>query len=145
APDSSNLYLSLFKNQKPQAMDLLQVVPYNASFIYYNSFSDVKSFFKNKKKLLQLRNQSNELDALIENYTNNFQLDIEEEWLSFMDNEMAAIITEPQKDSTYADNSFLVFKLKDPEKAKTVLSSIALKINAENYPINLFNEFPVSK
>lgn len=145
APDSSNLYLSLFKNQKPQAMDLLQVVPYNVSFIYYNSFSDVKSFFKNKKNLLQLRNQSNELDALIENYTNNFQLDIEEEWLSFMGNEMAAIITEPQKDSTYADNSFLVFKLKDPEKAKTVLSSIALKINEENYPINLFNEFPVSK
>jgi hypothetical protein len=145
AQDSSNLYLSLFKNQKPQAMDLLQVVPYNASFIYYNSFSDVKSFLKNKKNLLRLRNQSSELDALLENYTNNFQLDIEEEWLSFMGNEMAAIITESQKDSSYDENCFLVFKLKDTEKAKAVLSSIALKINGENYPVNSFNEFPVSK
>jgi len=145
APDSSNLYLSLFKNQKPQAMDLLQVVPYNASFIYYNSFSDVKSFFKTRKNLLKLRNQASELDALIENYTNNLQLDIEEEWLGFMGNEMAAIITEPQDDSSYNQNCFLVFKLKDTEKAKAIIGSIALKINNENYPINFFNEFPISK
>ena len=145
ASDSSNFYLSLFKNQKPQSMDLLNVVPYNVSFIYYNSFSDVKSFFKNRKNLLRLRNQSTELDALIDNYNNNFQLDIEEEWLSFLGNEMAAIITEPQKDSTYSENSFLVFKLKDTEKAKSVLSNIAKKINAENYPVSSFNEFPVTK
>ncbi len=145
AQDSSNFYLSLFKNQKPQENDLINVLPYQTAFIYYNSFSDPKAFFKTKKALLNARNQSSNLNKLIDDFTKNYQLDIEEEWDSFLGNEIASILTEPMNDSDYTPNKFIVCKIKDSEKATNSLKNIGQKINLEPYAINLFNDYAISK
>lgn len=145
AEDSSNYFLNLFANQKPQEMDLVDILPSNTSYIYYNSFSDLKSFLKKKKDLLKIRNQNSAYENLINTFSINNQTDIEEEWLSFLGNEMAAVITEPYTDLDISENQFLVFKLKDIERAKNSINTIGSKINLENYAVNNFNSYSISK
>lgn len=143
--DSSGQFLSLFKNQKAQAIELLNVVPYNTSFLYYNSFENFKLFIKEKKNLLEFRKKYDLYSDLIDFYNTHYQMDIEEEWLNFMGNEMALIVSESRQDSISNENCYIVFQVKDVEKTKGILENIALKINQENYPTTLFNEHAISK
>jgi len=145
AEDSVSFYLSLFNNQKPQEMDLVNILPSNTAYIYYNSFSDLKSFWKKKKTILTIQNQATAFENLVNDFSTNNQLDIEEEWRSFLGNEMAAIITEPFADLDYTDNQFLVFKVVNSEKALVSLNNIASKINEENHATTTFNDFTISK
>lgn len=145
AQDSTNLFLSLFKDQKPQDQELINILPKNTAFIYYNGFSDVKAFFKKKLEILKRRNQSLAYESLLESYSTENQLDILEEWLSFLGNEMAAVITEPLNDLDYTNNRFLVFKINNKEKATNSLNTISLKINEEPHPTILFNDYQIGK
>ena len=126
AQDSSNLYLTLFKDQKPQDKELINILPKNTAFICYYGLSDVKAFFKKKLDILKKRNQSLAYESLLESYSTENQLDIVEEWLSFLGNEMAAVITEPLNDLDYADNRFLVFKISSQEKATNSLNNLII-------------------
>ncbi|MGE0562407.1 MAG: DUF3352 domain-containing protein [Flavobacteriales bacterium] len=145
AEDSSDYYLSLFSDQKPQEMDLVNILPSNTSYIYYNSFSDVKNFRKKRKTLLTIQNQATNYENLVNDFSKNNQLDIEEEWLSFLGNEMAAIITEPYADLDYTDNQFIVFKVLNTEKTIFAMNNIASKINEENHPTTVYNDYSISK
>ena len=145
AQDSTNLYLSLFKDQKPQDQELINILPKNTAFVYYNGFSDVKAFFKKKLDILKKRNQSLPYESLLESFSSENQLDIVEEWLSFLGNEMAAVITEPTNDFDFENHKFLVFKISSQEKAISSLNTIALKINEEPHPILPFNDYQISR
>ncbi|MBI2280764.1 MAG: PQQ-binding-like beta-propeller repeat protein [Bacteroidetes bacterium] len=145
AQDSTNLYLSLFKDQKPQDQELINILPKNTAFIYYNGFSDVKGFFKKKLEILKKRNQSLSYESLLENFSAENQLDIVEEWLSFLGNEMAAVITEPTNDFDFENHKFLVFKISSQEKAINSLNTIGLKINEEPHPTIPFNDYQIDR
>jgi hypothetical protein len=144
ATDSSNRFLTLFKDQKPQNIELLSIAPANTSLLYYYGLSDSKSFFEKRKLLLKTQNQFFNYQKFIDSQMEEFEIDIEEELLNNIGNELALIVTEPLTDD-YTKNLFIVFQSNNIEKAKKDLNSIALKVNEEPHHVNSFNEFPIHK
>lgn len=47
--------INLLKDQKATDLDLLEVIPYNAAFVYHYGFTNTQKFFDNRKALLKVK------------------------------------------------------------------------------------------
>jgi len=144
ANDDNNLFLPLFKEQKPQKTELLSIAPANTALLYYYGLSDAKTFFEKRKKLLKSNNQFFGYQKLLDEQTKQFGIDLEEELLSNIGNELALIITEPFSDD-YSNSQYVVFQSNEIEKAVENLANIALKVNDEPSHFNGFLDCPIYK
>ncbi|MCB9361680.1 MAG: hypothetical protein H6587_09230 [Flavobacteriales bacterium] len=130
ATDSSNNYLSLFKHQKPQEIEILNSIPNNTAFLFYYSFSNAKQFFTDRKTLLKSKNQFFNYQKYLDQQTETYGIDLEEEFLSYIGNEISFVITEPVSEN-YTNEKFVVIHVNDIEKATQSLNNIAAKTNPE--------------
>lgn len=142
--DSSDNYLNLFKNQKPQEIGVLSIAPKNTALLYYYGLSNSQQFFKDKKALLNNRKQLGSYQKYIDNQVENYGIDIEEEFLSIIGNELAFIITESSIND-YSDNRFIIFQSNDIRRAKRNLERIGLKVNKEPYHPANHQEYTINK
>ena len=81
-PESDSSYLRIFKNQQPVALNFSQLIPENAAFIFYQSFSDASVWHSGLREVWRI-NGSMEKDALrsfIEKY--DFNLKRTFSWMS---------------------------------------------------------------
>ncbi|MBL4594227.1 MAG: DUF3352 domain-containing protein, partial [Flavobacteriales bacterium] len=142
--DADNHWLSLFKDQKPQDLDMLAVIPYNAAFIYHYGLSDSKNFFENRKLSLKNTNQFFNYQKYLDEQTEKYGIDLEEEFLANIGNEVAFIITESLTDD-FSANKFVIFHSNEMDQTKENLSSIATKVNQEAFEIISFNDYEINK
>ena len=143
ATDSSNNYLSLFKNQTPQEIDILNVIPNNTAFLFYLGFSNTKQFFSDRKQLLKSTNQFFNYQKYLDQQTETYGVDLEEELLSYLGNGISFVITEPINED-YSAEKYIVIHVNDVEKATNSLNNIATKTNP-NFSIINYNEFKINK
>lgn len=147
-PEEKAYYLSLFKNQTKsigtQKINLTAVIPRNTAFLYYNSFSNPKQFFKDRNLWLKQTNKSFAYEQFVDKLTTNFSIDIEEEFLSLIGNELAFVVTEPLSDSI-ANNEFIVFQTNDKKQAVANLKAIQHKLNGSASENIIFNDYEIAQ
>jgi len=142
--DTDAHWLTLFKDQKPQDLDMLSVIPYNTAFIYHYGLSNSKSFFENRKLSLKNTNQFFNYQKYLDEQIEKYSVDLEEEFLSNIGNEVAFVITESLTDD-FSANKFVVFHSNEMDKTKEDLSKIAEKVNPEPFEIISFNDYEINK
>ena len=142
--EMDNQSLALFKNQKPQDIDMLSIIPFNAAYICHYGLSDSRSFFENRKLSLKNTNQFFSYQKYLDEQTEKFGIDLEEEFLGNIGNEVACIITESLTDD-FSANKFVVFHSADIKKTTENLNVLSSKINNEHFEIVLFNDYKINK
>lgn len=125
ASDSNKSFLSLFIKQKPQESEVIKIIPSNVSAFLFLGMSDVKSYRQDYKKYLKSKNRITENDNFISNLNKKYSIDIENTMLSWMDNEMALLVTE--SDSTdFSSNSIAIIRSNNIEDALNTLNELAI-------------------
>ena len=142
--NNSNHTLNLFKNQKPQEINMLSIIPFNAAFIYHYGLSDSKAYFENRKLSLKNTQQHFKYQQYIDKQTEKYSIDLEEEFLRNIGNEVAFIITESLTDD-FTNNKFVVFHTNEIEDTKANLNTISAKVNQEPFEPIIFNDFEINK
>ena len=142
--DSSNQFLSLFKEQQPQKQQMLSVIPSNTALIYYYGLNDVKTFFEKRKQLLKSTNQFFDYQKQLDQQVEQYEIDLEEELLSYIGNELAMVITEPYTND-YSNHQFILLHSNEIEKAEKSISNIRSKVNSETYQLEDFRGYPIHK
>ena len=136
--------LNLFKDQKPQDLDIISILPYNTSFIYYYGLSDAKTFFEQRKTALKTTNQFFNYQKYLDNQTEKYGIDLEEEVLANISNEVAFVITESHNND-FTNNKFVIFQTNEIEKTATDLLNLSEKVNAEPFEVISFNDYTINK
>lgn len=139
-----NDWISLFKTQKPQDIDMLSIIPFNTAFIYHYGLSNSKTFFENKKLSLKNTNQFFSFQKYLDKQTEKYSIDLEEELLANIGNEVAFIITESLTDD-FSDNKFVIFHTTDIDKTTADLLSISSKVNETEFKIIPFKDYQINK
>ncbi len=147
ANDSSKRFLSLFNKQKPQEAEVIKIIPSSVSAFLFLGISDVKTYHEDYKNYLKAKNRIIEYNTFIQKINQQYKTDIEEQMLSWMDNEMALVITEPEN-SNFANNSYAIIRSNNIEEAINTLNELSVNTGREEskdsssykgYKINLLN------
>lgn len=133
--NDKNSFLSLFAAQTTSLggpnINLTKVVPSNTALMYHYTFSNAHQFFNDKKAWLKQNNTYFTYEKYMDAISAAYQIDLEAELLSLVGNEAALVMTEPlKKDIT--GNQFVVFQVKDVDKAKEQLATIEQKVNGDS-------------
>jgi len=131
--------ITLLKNQKPEDIDMVEILPYNTAFAYHYGVSNTELFFDNRKALLKGENQFFNYQKYLDEQTSNYGIDLEVELLGHISSEMAMVITESQTED-FSNNKFVVLKVKDVDEAKSSLKALSTKTNDEPTEPIIFNE-----
>lgn len=148
ANDSSKSFLNLFSKQKPQETEVTSIMPANTATFLFLGMSNVKSFHQDYKNYLSAHNRLQAYSTFSEKINDEYHINVEELMLSWMDNEMALVITEPDT-SDFTSNSFAIIRSNNIEDATRILNLISdSTINKETkndsasykgHPINHLN------
>ena len=141
ANDSATSFLNLFREQKPQEIELTKVVPAKTALLLWFGTENIKTFHRAYKKYLSDLTQGRAQSYLqyIEAVNKKYDINIERSMLEWMDNEMALVITEPSSND-FTNNSFAVIHSDHIENALTTLKSLADSINKKERPLPTFRQ-----
>ncbi len=143
ASDSVPRYLSLFKDQSPQKIEIINILPFNTTLIYDLGFEDFAGFFGNYKNYS--KTYKTKLQNKIKNINKKYNIDIEKYILPWIGNEVAMAST---ANNTYefSESSFVIIHSKNVADAKKKLNALSKKIpgssrniSYKNYKINKIN------
>ena len=124
ASDSSKRFLSLFNKQKPQETEVIKIIPSNVSAFLFLGMSDVKTYHEDYKNYLKANKSFSTYNSFIQETNQKYKTDIEELMLSWMDNEMALVITEPEN-SDFSNNSYAIIRSNNIEDALNSLNELS--------------------
>jgi hypothetical protein len=142
--ETDNHNINLLKDQKPQDINMLDILPYNTAFIYHYGLSNSTLFFENRKKLMKSKNQFFNYQKFLDSQTEKFNVDLEVEFLSNIGNELAFVITEPASEN-FENNTFIIFHTKELDQTKKLLANLAKKMNATPFEPIVFNDYQINK
>ena len=137
-------WVTLFKNQKHQDIDVISIAPFNTAFLYHYGLSNSKSFFEDRKLSLKNSNQFFSFQKYLDDQTQKYSIDLEEELLANIGNEVSFIITESLTED-FSNNKFVIFHTNDIKKTTADLLSISSKVNEEAFELVDFNDYSINK
>lgn len=126
ANDSSTNFLNLFKDQKPQEIELTKVIPSKTALMLWFGIENFKNYHRNYKKYLKSLSQgrAQAYAQYIESLDEKYDISIEKSILEWMDNEMALVVTEsPSND--FVNSSYAVIHSNNIDDAVTALNGLA--------------------
>lgn len=145
ANDSSKRFLSLFNKQKPQETEVIKVIPSTVSTFLFLGMSDVKTYHTDYKNYLKTKNVFSEYEKFIKQINKQYETDIEDLMLSWMDNEMALIITEPEN-SDFLNNSYAIIRSNNIEDALNSLNELSANtIGEEKTDSSTYKGYSINK
>lgn len=122
ANDSINNYLGLFRKQSPQEIRLTRVLPASTSSFIFYGISDFDAFYNDYNRYCEQNGLPRQ--KAIGEANSKTGTDTEKHLISWIGNEMAALVLEPTS-TDLKENSYAVFHAKDTEEAKQLLSTLA--------------------
>jgi len=151
--DSTDNYLNLFLKQKPQKIELINILPDNTAVVLYFGVSDFPMFYedyklhlRNTNKFFDYKKEIDKINANLPAGQAGYDVDIEKSMLSWIDNEFAMVITKPSRilgaDPDTAENDiYAVFRTKSVEKTQNALQYLVEdEEEYRNYTIKRINQ-----
>lgn len=143
--DSSRNFLSVFHNQKADEIRLSSVVSSRTAAIQYFGLDDFASFYQ---KYQSFRVDQPKLEKYTSNFKDEYDLDIEDYFISWIDNEFARVTAKSAGEKYY---HYAVFSSRDAREARQSLRKISDAINTKKkntldtltykgYPIGQIND-----
>lgn len=130
ANDTTNNYLNIFKDQKPQSIEIDAIAPQNTALMLFMGLSDFEGYYNRYKTYLERNNKLFEYNRDLEKTNNACGCDLNDGIASWIGNEMALIITEPANEEIDQD-IYAVFSTNNLDNAlnklELTLTQITLK------------------
>jgi hypothetical protein len=138
--DTVNFKIDYFKNQNPQKIQVTPFIPNNIAYLSHLGLSNYRRF----QKITFQENKQREDE--IQNINAHYGINIEEDFNSWIENEIAYIITEPSTELN-SDVYFALLRSKNLERSKEILRELADKSNENNdyESMLILNKYPVNK
>lgn len=114
ANDSSSLFLTRFKNQKPTETEILQFLPANTCFVYALGLTSFKDYNNQFLAELAATNRQFEYEKNLKYLTEQLNKTLVDALLSFTENELGIFTTEPVLTSA-KENTIAYFKSTNPD------------------------------
>ncbi|MBL7112841.1 MAG: DUF3352 domain-containing protein [Bacteroidales bacterium] len=130
-------YLGLFLHQEPQKIDMEEAIPDQVAGAIIYGF-DKYEVFKEDYNQYILSQEGSQYINEIQSVNSNYDINLEEAFSSFIDNEAGIVITDI-KNYDWDQNTFLVFKTIGRSVAEDKLNELLEKISAkDNVNVNSF-------
>ncbi len=71
ANDSANHYLSIFESQKPQEINVTNILPYNTAWFVFNGLSDIETFKTKQRKIFPDVNADKKIETALTSWVTN--------------------------------------------------------------------------
>ena len=126
--DSLNNYLNVFNNQQTQQISMLKVIPQNTATLVHFGCSDFSTFRKDFKTYLGKNNELIDYGKKILQLNAEFDCNLERNLLSWVEDEMGVVLTEPLFPGEPIRNSYAVFKSNDIETASELLRELVWQV-----------------
>lgn len=123
ADDSINNFLSLFKHQTPQPVDMIKITPANTALLLHFGISDFKTFVRDYKKYLSGQHKIFDYSKSIEQLKRDYDLDINKHFLDLLDKEMALLLNSSLPNNS--SGNYAVFRSSDSEQSFSILKNIS--------------------
>ncbi len=125
-----NDFLSTFKGQLPHETTIQKIIPASTVFMICYGFSDFQQWNKNYLLYLNKIKSSDQRKKSISVVNSLADTDIEKQLLPCIGNELALVITAPDKNDTAA-NYYGIFKTSQLEKTLALLKPEKMKISVK--------------
>jgi len=130
--DSLPRFLNLLDDQKPQDIDMIEVLPDNTAVLNYFGVEDFNKYYEDYKTYLGATNELFDYTALISTTEEKYGIDISEDLFSLFSNEFAlstsANVNSPDPKSNKTKD-YAIFGLYDPEDALERLQDLCKTIH----------------
>lgn len=139
-------YLNLFAKQKPQKIEIANVLPSKTAFLLFYGISNMKLFRADYKKYKQAENRIEEENHFIESTNAKYSIDIESSMTKWIDNEMALAVTE-SADKNISENTYAIFHSNNINDAIASLNELSDSIRTkdeEKYDTTSFRLHPIN-
>lgn len=124
-------FLNVFDRQKPQSIELPKIIPQRTALMVFYGISNIKSFRDDYKAYLRASSLLPDYEQFLAETQSSCHLDLEQTMLSWIDNEMAFVVTEPVS-ADFSPNSFAVIHSNNIEGAISTLNAAADSIRMKN-------------
>ncbi len=126
-------FTDIFKNQRADDINILNVIPDNTTKLFAISFNKPKKLYQNKNMLLQSRNKFWSWDKKRKDFAREYHLNYDE-FINEINNEAGIFNTSSKIDN---DNSYTYFKTKESIRSTSLLQNIILSYSEyKNFRIN---------
>jgi hypothetical protein len=121
---SGGEFLDIFRDQKPQPVQITQVLPYNTALMIFYGISDPNAFHLAMKAHMELNDKRSTYENSADSLQNAIHVNPEELIWDNIDSEIALVITEPSN-ADPAPGTFAVIHSNNIETALSALNTIA--------------------
>ncbi len=124
AADSLNHFLSLFREQEPQKIEITRILPYNTYLLLDFGFGDYKGFYDDHEAYLAKHEVYPGREAKLRELKSRFGDRLEDDMTSWVGNEMALALINPHISDRGA-NTFMAIHARDIEKGIRALNELS--------------------
>jgi len=129
--DSSGAeFLSLFNHQSPQSTKIPSIIPANTSLMDCFEISNSKAFLKDYREYVGLHRRTARHNEWVSQIEKDYNINVEKKFYSWLDNEIALVITEPS-DSTLLNDTYAIIGANDVKEALKSLQVMSDTIKGE--------------
>ncbi len=137
--DSSNNYLSVFKNQEAQEMDIVSQFPAASAYFQWHGLSDVNRYFKNYDTYLNnLTNHYSRQEQLL-NLNKKYGVNAQNFFKQWIGNQFAYVVYEPGTENIM-NSCYAVFKTNGTPSVHSTLLEFSSKVNTKQNAADTLNE-----
>lgn len=129
--DSTDSYLKSFTNEKAQSLNISSVLPENTGVLKYLSYSSFESYKAKYDKYLSQKQILYKHQKNVLNINKKHSFNVETDFYGWIGDEIGLFIINGDE-SSFDQNTGLIIKLSDLEKAKEGLSEIHKSTNIED-------------
>ncbi|MGP8216242.1 MAG: DUF3352 domain-containing protein [Bacteroidia bacterium] len=129
--DSSGAqFLSLFNHQSPQETRVPTIIPANTSFMSCFEISDPRTFIKDYRKYMGLHRRAVRHNEWVSQIEKDYGINVEKNFYSWLDNEIALVITEPS-DTTLQNDTYAIIGTNNTGEALRELGVMSDTVKGE--------------
>ncbi len=124
--DSNANFLTVFRNQKPQNIEITNVAPSKTAILQFYGISNFKTYINDYKKYRNSKQDTTQ--SAIDELNKKYNITLDDSFFQWFDNEIALVITETRSANVY-ENAFAYLHSNDVGEALSSLNAITDKIN----------------
>ena len=139
--DTAGQFLSLFRQQVPQKIEVTRILPYNTSCLLSFGISDMESFYHDNGAYLDKPGVFPDRSAKLADLERRAGPNLQQYMTSWIGNEIAIAVINPHLEDPY-NNTFMAIHAADVELAAEKLKSLAVSSSSYVYRDYVIRQIP---